>query len=342
MKRSVRNGLAIVGMAGGLLFLGQAMANASEDGATANNGASTSSTASGTGSGDTDADNDTTNANLAADVKANVVDTDETNTGNAGTVENGSGDNQAVLEEPVKEEEPAPEELKTAGTENGSTPEGSEVVFDTGNKTELDITSGDVSGSSSPVVGNGPGGGATANNDLDTDANASGSGSGSGDTEADNDTTNVNGAIDADVNVVETGGINTGNIILVENNSGGNTAYCPEGGCTIYFNTGNKTFIVVHSGSVSNSNNPVVGNSGWPGSDRGDGKRCGCDKASQAKKTAAPVAHRAAPKLSSAQPKGELAFTGAETSLPLAVGLLALGAGGALTLAGRRRETATA
>jgi LPXTG-motif cell wall-anchored protein len=42
-----------------------------------------------------------------------------------------------------------------------------------------------------------------------------------------------------------------------------------------------------------------------------------------------------------AQPKGELAYTGAETSVPLTLGLIALGAGGALTLAGRRR-TATA
>ena len=45
--------------------------------------------------------------------------------------------------------------------------------------------------------------------------------------------------------------------------------------------------------------------------------------------------------MSSAQPSGPLAFTGAETSLPLTLGLLALGVGAALTLAGRRRETAT-
>lgn len=50
--------------------------------------------------------------------------------------------------------------------------------------------------------------------------------------------------------------------------------------------------------------------------------------------------HHHATTMSSAQPSGELAFTGAETSLPLTLGLLALGAGGALTLAGRRRETA--
>jgi LPXTG-motif cell wall-anchored protein len=43
-----------------------------------------------------------------------------------------------------------------------------------------------------------------------------------------------------------------------------------------------------------------------------------------------------------AQPKGQLAYTGAETSAPLTLGLLALGAGGALTLAGRRRSSTAA
>ena len=58
-----------------------------------------------------------------------------------------------------------------------------------------------------------------------------------------------------------------------------------------------------------------------------------------AKPAAAPVAHRTAPVSNNAQPRGELAFTGAETTAPLTLGLIALGAGGALTLAGRRRST---
>ena len=45
--------------------------------------------------------------------------------------------------------------------------------------------------------------------------------------------------------------------------------------------------------------------------------------------------------LSSAQPSGQLAFTGSDVSLPLTVGLLALTAGIGLTAAGRRRETQT-
>ena len=59
-------------------------------------------------------------------------------------------------------------------------------------------------------------------------------------------------------------------------------------------------------------------------------------------KTLVPVSHHHhTHALTSTQSSGELAFTGAETSLPLTLGLLALGAGGALTLAGRRRETTT-
>ena len=41
-----------------------------------------------------------------------------------------------------------------------------------------------------------------------------------------------------------------------------------------------------------------------------------------------------------AQPTSTLATTGADTSAPLTAGLLALGAGAALTLAGRRRREA--
>ena len=60
-------------------------------------------------------------------------------------------------------------------------------------------------------------------------------------------------------------------------------------------------------------------------------------------KAAAPVHHRAAaPMNTHAQPKGQLAYTGAETTAPLTLGLLALGAGGALTLAGRRRSATAA
>jgi hypothetical protein len=61
-----------------------------------------------------------------------------------------------------------------------------------------------------------------------------------------------------------------------------------------------------------------------------------------AKHHAAPAAHHRAAVHHAAQPKGQLAYTGAEVSFPLTLGLLALGAGGALTLAGRRRSSTAA
>jgi len=58
------------------------------------------------------------------------------------------------------------------------------------------------------------------------------------------------------------------------------------------------------------------------------------------KPASAPAKHSAAV-LGSAQPSGQLAFTGSDVSLPLTVGLLALVAGLGLTVLGRRRETQT-
>lgn len=77
--------------------------------------------------------------------------------------------------------------------------------------------------------------------------------------------------------------------------------------------------------------------------DRADHKPAAVPAAAPVKKAASPVAHPAAANTTTvsttAQPKGELAYTGAETTAPLALGLIALGAGGALTLAGRRRSS---
>ena len=60
---------------------------------------------------------------------------------------------------------------------------------------------------------------------------------------------------------------------------------------------------------------------------------------------ATPVAHQAAVRyatpvkaVSSAQPSSQLAYTGSDVSVPLAVGLLTLTAGMGLAFAARRRE----
>jgi hypothetical protein len=125
----------------------------------------------------------------------------------------------------------------------------------------------------------------------------------------------------------------------------GNTLYCTSKSGNVTCSQSITTIINIISqangGSVSCSNNASAGNSG--------SAVCPVTKnnttpapaaAPAAHKAVAPAAKKAAAS-ASAQPKGTLAFTGAETSLPLTLGLLALGAGGALTLAGRRRETTT-
>jgi LPXTG-motif cell wall-anchored protein len=97
-----------------------------------------------------------------------------------------------------------------------------------------------------------------------------------------------------------------------------------------------------NGGDVNGSGNVSVGS----------GAQCGCEKAAPKPGAtagtpatpAAPAAVKAAATkkkstvMSSAQPTGTLAKTGADTEAPLAAGLLALGAGAALTLAGRRRR----
>ena len=99
-----------------------------------------------------------------------------------------------------------------------------------------------------------------------------------------------------------------------------------------------KCIFNITTGSVTviqNANGGNVTNSGNVGSgDRGR-EHAGAKPHAAAPKHVAP--HRAAaPVLSSAQPSGQLAFTGSDVSAPLTVGLLALGAGAGLTLLGRR------
>jgi hypothetical protein len=110
---------------------------------------------------------------------------------------------------------------------------------------------------------------------------------------------------------------------------------------------------VAGGAGVTCSNNASAGGHAWVCTRTDDGKDAGekpaaekpaaeeeeADTVKPAKHHAAPV-HRA-PVSTTAQPKGQLAYTGAEVSFPLTLGLLALGAGGALTLAGRRRQTAS-
>jgi len=148
--------------------------------------------------------------------------------------------------------------------------------------------------------------------------------------------------VEVETNV--TGGNGGSNYADINTGIIGNTFYCPEySTCTFNFHTGDVT---VHQsangGDVNGSGNVNIGGNG---SDHAS-KPADCPKHENARPAvkpaaSAPVAHKAAPVLSSAQPSGALAFTGSDVSLPLTVGLIALGLGVGLTAAGRRREIQT-
>jgi hypothetical protein len=158
------------------------------------------------------------------------------------------------------------------------------------------------------------------------------------DVDAENNVDNSAHTGDIDVS----GGTSTVDVIA----GNGNTLYCTSKSGDVTCSQNITTIINIISqangGSVSCSNNASAGNAG--------SAVCPVtNNTTTPAKAAAPAAHKAAaapaakkaPVSANAQPSGTLAFTGAETSLPLTLGLLALGVGGALTLAGRRRETAT-
>jgi hypothetical protein len=100
-----------------------------------------------------------------------------------------------------------------------------------------------------------------------------------------------------------------------------------------------KCIFNITTGSVTviqNANGGNVTNSGNVGSGDKGREYAGAKPHANAPKHYAPQYRAAAPALSSAQPSGQLAYTGSDVSAPLTVGLLALGAGAGLTLLGRR------
>ncbi|MGY1803161.1 hypothetical protein ACI78T_07755 [Blastococcus sp. SYSU D00922] len=350
MKRTVRNGLAIAGMAGGIFFLGQAVASADQTASAGNNvdqgAASSSSEGSGSGAG---------NANFseaeATNVQKTEVETDvEGGDGgvnvaviNTGVVNGYGGGGQVPL---LVEPQPEPEDGKTV------------VDFESGDvAVHQSADGGDVNKSGNVSTdGNSGDQTATATNNVDQTASSEDEGEESEGSGAGNINGSSSEATNVDVTDIETdveGGDGGKNVAIINTGIVGNTFYCPEGATCYYnFTTGSVT---VHQsadgGDVNGSGNVNVGDSyGHPHADhhKPGAHHADCPEHKAAApvahhaKRAAPVHHRAAPVNTYAQPKGELAYTGAETTAPLALGLIALGAGGALTLAGRRRtSTAT-
>ncbi|TKJ30642.1 hypothetical protein, partial [Blastococcus sp. CCUG 61487] len=301
--------------------------------------------------GGASADNETLAANIAAQVDATSVSTD-TNTGPDISVDQDSGSNEVGC-------------LAAVCNVSGSTGNSADIAADSG-----DINgSGNISGDAVKAATGGGGGdvtatqtvtpSATANNaSLDLGGLLGAQNTGSGGAGAGNDTTAINAAVDVDLTDVSTNA-NTGADIDVDQTSGNNYITCVAAVCNINANTGNTANITVQTGDINDSAN-IGGHAYKHGFDDGykhgyhDGHKAGhhhgddCPEHHKAvapapkKHTVAPVTHRAATTKSAAQPKGQLASTGAETTAPLALGLIALGAGGALTLAGRRRSTTAA
>ncbi|WP_040338921.1 hypothetical protein [Candidatus Blastococcus massiliensis] len=327
MNRTLRNGLAVAGMAGGMFFLGQAAASAdTEANQTVTPTADAANLSLGSGGGAT-AGNDTTAINIAAQVSATSVSTNAS-TGGSISVSQNSGDN------------------------NVSTYGGSGTVHaNTGNEAKVAVSTGDINGSgnvSGDVVkkaGSG-GGDVTANQTVTPSATAKNASAslfgGGGGASAGNQTTAINAAIDVDLTSLSTNA-DTGPDIDVYQSSGDNDVECKALLCRVDADTGNSVDIKVVTGDINDSAN-IGGHHDGYGHRHGDHQKPAYQRAEhrEHKRPAVAPAKRAVITRSSAQPSNQLAYTGAETSLPLTLGLIALGAGGALTLAGRRRSSTAA
>jgi hypothetical protein len=351
-------------MAGGLFFLGQAVASASDQVADASNSTDQANASTEGGGGGANL-----NGSEAEAKNVDVTKVDSTVTGGNGGV-NEAAVNTGVLSGP-------PNVVYSTSTFQPGHDEHekqfSTVTFNSGDVTlTQNANGGSVNGSGNIAVADTGGSQtATASNTVNQSNSSEGDehhgrehhdgdehhgpattlseggdehhGDGNANfNESDADATNIH-KIDVDSTV--TGGNGGDNYAEINTGIIGNTFYCPEHStCTFNFHTGNVNLVQnANGGSVNGSGNIGIG-APVPGA-------CQCPKPvakSDCPKSAAPAAEvRSAMKpaartaLSSAQPSGQLAFTGSDVSLPLTVGLLALVAGLGLTVLGRRRETQT-
>jgi hypothetical protein len=362
MNRSVRNGLAIAGMAGGLFFLGQAVASADEQVADAANSVDQSASTEGGGGN--------FNGNLSEAEATNVQVTEVTTNVSGGN----GGSNSASINTGIESGPSTVPLAQSVAEEPGGG--GTTVNVETGDVSlTQEANGGDVNGSGNVAVAGGGDQTAVATNEVSQSATSEDDGhgwpqgggggwenggptalnsQGGGHDEGGNANLNASSAEATNIDITEVstnvyGG--NGGVNQAEINTGiiDNTFYCPEySTCTFNFTTGDVT---VHQsangGDVNGSGNVAIGTGPWPWSDGHEpGAKPGdCPKAEhqpEVKPAARPAVKPAAASapLSSAQPSGQLAFTGSDVSLPLTVGLLALVAGIGLT-ALTRRQTAT-
>ena len=376
MKRSVRNGLAIAGMTGGLFFLGQAVASA-DGGEQTNTTGQENSQAATSEDGGGATGNIGGNTNESENKTEVDVDTD-VDGGDGGLNESNvnTGVQGAIIIVVADDEEEAKVLAEYQGTNgsngsNGEDAEG-EINIETDSvSVEQNANGGNVEGSGNVDLGKLDLPDQTNNVDQsnnqtatseDDDRGRPHNGDWDGKDECNNEpslqstdgcdgrdgrdgddgvTGNIGGNsnesenetevdIDTDVDGGDGGenysNVNTGlqDVVLKCIAIGGGDAKC-----IFNITTGSVTVIQnANGGNVTNSGNVGSG-------DRGK-EQAGAKPYASAPKHYAPQYRAAAPALSSAQPSGQLAYTGSDVSAPLTVGLLALGAGAGLTLLGRR------
>lgn len=351
MKRSVRNGLAIAGMAGGIFFLGEAMAQADTADLSNDNGTVQEAGTSQQGPGDSgnaDNANGTLQVN-AADTSQKVVNAPQQTSyaSNSVNVTLPAGAPAKVVVEDVNIDQNAVSKID-GGNQTVDLPAQGPVVLSNSNTTtqNADTASenkrsghggGEYHGSSNKVASFGNGGGDegdASNGNLTGQINL-----------YDGSTTIINRPVQDST---------ASNSVNIDFSNA--TFYCgdQEWLASSTENTKKCEYYIKIEGldinqnavSTINGGNQVIGSGAKPeeqGKEHGQ-KPVVCPEEKAPVKAVAAPAHKAKAHSVNmvAQPsKGQLAYTGAETSTPLTLGLIALGAGGALTLAGRRRQTAT-
>jgi hypothetical protein len=370
MKRSVRNGIAIAGMAGGMWLLGQAVAQADQVNNTGQDNTQSSTSEDGGGTTGNVAGNFNESSNeYKLDVETNVSggnggsNTSNVNTGVQGAiiVVESNGSSQA----PVYQESSSSSSNGSRGGDaegeieiethsvyveqnaNGGSVHGSGNISDL---PDAPNQTNNVSQSNHQTASSEDGHKWWPRHDDKEQMKSRGMGGGWGGL-----TGNLAGNFNESENEIEIdletnvyggdGGYNDSNV-----NTGIQLAllackaeYGGDAECEVDIETGSVTVIQnANGGSVYGSGNIVDSHGRNHHDNHAPGK--GHEHKPGVSPAAAPAAKHAGSSaaVSSAQPaKGELAFTGSDIGLPLVLGLMALGLGGALTLAGRRRVTST-
>jgi hypothetical protein len=339
-------------MAGGIFFLGQAVASAEQ---TNTNGTGQDGSVAVDGSGDAAATNVNGNLQLnKANASTTIVSAPEQNSTatNSVNVTLPAGAPGTVKVEDVTIDQNAQSKITGGNQEIESLPTPAPAVQNNTNTTKQDAST--ETDNDHPWKPGGGGGNWPPNNTAALLGTPSGGGGGGDDADA----TNVNhnrqiNLYDGSTTIISTPVQNSTASNEVNIDFSNAQFWCGDSQtdfssseakkCEYYIKLEGLN-ITQNATSEINGGNQVIGSPA--GGKEHDKKSVVCPEEKAAPAAVKPVAMTKpvtkAPVLSSAQPSAQkLAFTGSDVSLPLTVGLLALTAGIGLTAAGRRRETQT-